>query len=182
MNTDLSGVAAWREHERDNGSSEVQVGRTKRAGCPRRCPVCPADPAAARQVATLTARITQLTSHLQQHRKDHSTTRGLYQMLGKRKRLLLYLYNTERWAPARAAWRQQVCRRLCRAGRPTAVHGLRRERYQELITGLGIRPLKIRAGRNLQVQMATPTGEQQEQFKRTGKVPKELKKEAAMRS
>ena len=48
------------------------------------------------QVAVLSARIGQLTTHLQQHRKDHSTTRGLYQLLGRRKRLLLYLYNTQR--------------------------------------------------------------------------------------
>ena len=50
-----------------------------------------------------------------------------------------------------------------------------------MITGLGIRPLKIRAGRNLQVQMPVPTEQQQEQFLRTGKVPKELKKEVAAR-
>ena len=57
-----------------------------------------------------------------------------------------------------------------------------RERYQELITGLGIRPLKIRAGRNLSVQMPVPTEKQQEQFKKSGKVPKELKKGQAARA
>ena len=36
------------------------------------------------------------------------------------------------------------------------------------------------AARNLQVQMATPTQKQQEQFKRTGKVPEALKTEAAV--
>ena len=55
-----------------------------------------------------------------------------------------------------------------------------RDRYQELITGLGIRPLKIRAGRNLQVQMPIPTEKQQQQFKKTGKVPKELVKGKAV--
>ena len=48
------------------------------------------------QIATISARIGQLTRHLQQHKKDYSTTRGLYQLLGRRKRLLLYLYNTKR--------------------------------------------------------------------------------------
>ena len=43
------------------------------------------------QVALLTARINQLTSHFEVNKKDHSSRRGLLQMVGKRKRLLTYL-------------------------------------------------------------------------------------------
>ena len=43
------------------------------------------------QVALLTARIEELSQHLQKNRKDHSGRRGLLTMVGKRKRLLSYL-------------------------------------------------------------------------------------------
>jgi small subunit ribosomal protein S15 len=43
------------------------------------------------QVALLTKRINQLNTHLQQHRKDHHSRRGLLMLVGKRKRLLNYL-------------------------------------------------------------------------------------------
>jgi small subunit ribosomal protein S15 len=43
------------------------------------------------QVALLTERISQISSHLQQNKKDFSTHRGLMQLVGKRKRLLNYL-------------------------------------------------------------------------------------------
>jgi small subunit ribosomal protein S15 len=43
------------------------------------------------QVALLTTRINQLNEHLQQHKKDHHSRRGLLQLVGKRKRLLTYL-------------------------------------------------------------------------------------------
>jgi small subunit ribosomal protein S15 len=43
------------------------------------------------QVAQLTERISQISSHLQQNKKDFSTHRGLMQLVGKRKRLLNYL-------------------------------------------------------------------------------------------
>ncbi|MCO5248085.1 MAG: 30S ribosomal protein S15 [Chitinophagales bacterium] len=43
------------------------------------------------QVAMITERITLLTEHLKVHRKDHSTTRSLYKLVGQRKRLLKYL-------------------------------------------------------------------------------------------
>ena len=43
------------------------------------------------QIALLTERISQISSHLQQNKKDFSTHRGLMQMVGKRKRLLNYL-------------------------------------------------------------------------------------------
>lgn len=43
------------------------------------------------QVAVLTARIQNLTTHLKKHRKDSSTTRGLVGMVAKRRKLLNYL-------------------------------------------------------------------------------------------
>jgi small subunit ribosomal protein S15 len=43
------------------------------------------------QVALITERITQISGHLQQNKKDFSTHRGLMKMVGKRKRLLNYL-------------------------------------------------------------------------------------------
>jgi small subunit ribosomal protein S15 len=47
------------------------------------------------QVALLTARIEQVSGHLQENRKDHHGRRGLLTMVGKRKRLLSYLERTE---------------------------------------------------------------------------------------
>jgi small subunit ribosomal protein S15 len=76
MATDLSGfekdeiVQQFRRHESDTGSPEVQV-------------------------ALLTCRIQQLTGHLQQHRKDHHSRRGLLKMVGQRRRLLRYLRNED---------------------------------------------------------------------------------------
>jgi small subunit ribosomal protein S15 len=43
------------------------------------------------QVAILTERISQISKHLQDNKKDFSTNRGLMQLVGKRKRLLTYL-------------------------------------------------------------------------------------------
>lgn len=43
------------------------------------------------QVALLTGRITHLTNHLQTHKKDELSRRGLLSMVGQRKRLLSYL-------------------------------------------------------------------------------------------
>ena len=43
------------------------------------------------QIAQLTQRISQISDHLQQNKKDFSTHRGLMQLVGKRKRLLTYL-------------------------------------------------------------------------------------------
>ncbi len=43
------------------------------------------------QVALLTEKISQISKHLQENKKDFSTNRGLMQMVGKRKRLLTYL-------------------------------------------------------------------------------------------
>ena len=43
------------------------------------------------QVALLTARIKDLTEHLQHFSKDHSSRRGLIMMVNKRRKLLTYL-------------------------------------------------------------------------------------------
>ena len=43
------------------------------------------------QVALLTKRINDLTSHFNVHKKDHHSRRGLMMMVGKRRRLLDYL-------------------------------------------------------------------------------------------
>jgi small subunit ribosomal protein S15 len=43
------------------------------------------------QIALLTERISDISNHLQQNKKDFSTHRGLMQLVGKRKRLLNYL-------------------------------------------------------------------------------------------
>ena len=53
-------------HEGDTGSPEVQV-------------------------ALLTNRITQLTSHLREHTHDESSRRGLLKLVGQRRRLLAYI-------------------------------------------------------------------------------------------
>jgi len=57
-------------HEKDTGSPEVQI-------------------------ALLTDRIKGLTEHLNEHKKDFSSRRGLLQMINKRRRLLLYLRNKD---------------------------------------------------------------------------------------
>jgi len=43
------------------------------------------------QVALLTSRIKELTEHLKNHSKDHSSRRGLIMMVNKRRKLLTYL-------------------------------------------------------------------------------------------
>jgi small subunit ribosomal protein S15 len=55
-----------RGHEKDTGSSEVQI-------------------------ALLSKRITHLTEHLKTHRKDFHSRRGLLMMAAKRRKLLDYL-------------------------------------------------------------------------------------------
>jgi small subunit ribosomal protein S15 len=47
------------------------------------------------QVAILSERIRNLTSHLGDHKKDHHSRRGLLIMVGKRRRLLDYLKRTD---------------------------------------------------------------------------------------
>ena len=77
-------IEQYKLHDRDSGSTEVQV-------------------------AILTARIRQLTEHLKRNRHDHHTERGLMKLIGRRRRLLSYL------------WRED------------------RGRYQDLIARLGLR-------------------------------------------
>ena len=59
-------LSEHRTHDTDTGSPEVQV-------------------------ALLSERISQLTEHLRSHKKDHHSRRGLFQMIGRRRRLLDYL-------------------------------------------------------------------------------------------
>ena len=47
------------------------------------------------QVSILTARIKEVTEHLKANKQDHMARRGLIQMVGKRKKLLKYLENTD---------------------------------------------------------------------------------------
>lgn len=47
------------------------------------------------QIALLTHRIKHLTNHLKENRKDFNTQRSLVKMVGKRRRLLKYLTNTD---------------------------------------------------------------------------------------
>jgi small subunit ribosomal protein S15 len=63
-------IEDFRVHERDTGSADVQI-------------------------ALLTQRINQLTEHLQNNLKDHSSRRGLLKMVGQRRRLLDYLHETD---------------------------------------------------------------------------------------
>jgi small subunit ribosomal protein S15 len=47
------------------------------------------------QVALLTKHVEALTVHLQSHKKDNSTRRGLITMVNNRKKLLSYLSRTD---------------------------------------------------------------------------------------
>lgn len=47
------------------------------------------------QVAVLTERIRNLTDHLNDHKKDHHSRRGLLIMVGQRRRLLDYVKRNE---------------------------------------------------------------------------------------
>ena len=47
------------------------------------------------QIAVLTHRIQKLTGHLQDHKKDHASRRGLLMLVSRRRRLLNYLRRTE---------------------------------------------------------------------------------------
>ncbi len=48
------------------------------------------------QIAILTNRIKQLSSHLEEHPKDNHSRRGLLMMVGKRRKLLNYLKLNEK--------------------------------------------------------------------------------------
>ncbi|MDG1712941.1 MAG: 30S ribosomal protein S15 [Woeseiaceae bacterium] len=45
------------------------------------------------QIAILTKRITELTEHFKEHKKDHHSRQGLLKMVSKRRKLLDYLKN-----------------------------------------------------------------------------------------
>src|ERR1041384_7704300 len=46
-------------------------------------------------IALLSERITQLTSHLRTHSKDHHSRRGLLMLVGRRRRLLNYMQRSD---------------------------------------------------------------------------------------
>jgi len=77
-------VAEYSRNEADTGSPEVQV-------------------------ALLSARISELTGHFGEHKKDHHSRQGLLKMVNKRRKLLDYLKSKDQ------------------------------ERYRELISRLGLR-------------------------------------------
>ena len=47
------------------------------------------------QIAILTARFNELNEHLKVHKKDNHSRRGLLKMVGKRRKLLVYLQNND---------------------------------------------------------------------------------------
>lgn len=59
-------IKKFQTHEGDTGSPQVQI-------------------------AILTAEVKDLTGHLQEHKKDFSSRRGLLKKVGERRRLLKYL-------------------------------------------------------------------------------------------
>jgi small subunit ribosomal protein S15 len=63
-------VQRHQEHERDTGSSEVQI-------------------------ALLTSRINYLTDHFRTHKKDHHSRHGLLKMVSLRRRLLDYMHRKD---------------------------------------------------------------------------------------
>jgi small subunit ribosomal protein S15 len=63
-------ITQYRIHPSDTGSPEVQI-------------------------AILSERITYLTEHFKTHKKDHASRRGLLKIVGKRRRLLDYLRQSD---------------------------------------------------------------------------------------
>ncbi len=47
------------------------------------------------QISILTTRIAEMTGHLQVHKKDYSSQRGLLRMVSRRRRLLDYVKRTD---------------------------------------------------------------------------------------
>jgi len=47
------------------------------------------------QIALLTTRIVQLTDHLRTHKHDESSRRGLLKLVGRRRKLLAYLFKKD---------------------------------------------------------------------------------------
>jgi small subunit ribosomal protein S15 len=64
--TKVKTMETFARHEGDTGSPEVQV-------------------------ALLSTRILELTTHLREHKHDESSRRGLLKMVGQRRRLLAYI-------------------------------------------------------------------------------------------
>ena len=62
-------IQEFQAHEGDTGSTEVQI-------------------------AVLTERINQLTTHMRINKHDYATQRGLIMLVGQRRRLLRYLRNS----------------------------------------------------------------------------------------
>lgn len=50
------------------------------------------------QIAILTKRIEELSKHLEKHAKDNHSRRGLLLMVGKRRRLLVYMKTNQKAA------------------------------------------------------------------------------------
>jgi len=63
-------IKGYKTHETDTGSPEVQI-------------------------AILSERVANLTQHLQNHKNDHHSRRGLLMLVSKRRSLLKYLQRTE---------------------------------------------------------------------------------------
>ena len=63
-------ITAYRRDDKDTGSPEVQI-------------------------ALMTRRINDLNEHLKVHQHDHHSRRGLLLLVGRRRRLLTYLRNTD---------------------------------------------------------------------------------------
>jgi small subunit ribosomal protein S15 len=59
-------IEGFKQHSRDTGSADVQI-------------------------ALLTERINGLSGHFKAHKKDHHSRRGLLSLVGRRRRLLIYL-------------------------------------------------------------------------------------------
>ena len=58
--------------------------------------IIPQGPGASQnQIATFTHRINHLTEHLKRHKKDHSSKRGLMNLVSKRSRISRYLKRTD---------------------------------------------------------------------------------------
>ena len=74
--TNLSKVSEHKQHQQDTGSPQVQI-------------------------AQLTARVDQLTGHLQTHKKDYASRRGLLAVLSNRKSLMQYLLKKDRYVAAK---------------------------------------------------------------------------------
>lgn len=47
------------------------------------------------QIAIFTSRINDLTGHLESHKQDHASRRGLIQLVSKRRKLLNYLMKND---------------------------------------------------------------------------------------